>query len=85
MVYCSCRTKEKGCRGMYSPGLKKLGAEFGLTAGKGRVYGLLEGFPVSMWDGAGTKNMLIYLGEPRDAAEDAQTSGEKRRTPGTNS
>ena len=58
---------------MYSPGLKKLGAEFGLTAGKGRVYGLLEGFPVSMWDGAGTKNMLIYLGEPRDAAEDAQT------------
>ena len=58
---------------LYSPGLKKLGAEFGLTAGKGRVYGLLEGFPVSMWDGAGTKNMLIYLGEPRDAAEDAQT------------
>ena len=57
---------------MYSSGLKKLGEEFGLEAGKGRVYGLLEGFPVSLWDGVGAKNMLVFLGQPKGAEADAQ-------------
>lgn len=51
---------------MYSPGLKKLGEEFGLTAARGRVYGLIEGFPVTMWDGVGTKSLLLVFGEPGD-------------------
>ena len=57
---------------MYSSGLKKLGKEFGLEAGQGRVYGLLEGFPVALWDGMGSKNMLVFLGQPKDAEADAQ-------------
>lgn len=57
---------------MYSSGLKKLGKEFGLEAGQGRVYGLLEGFPVSLWDGVGAKNMLVFLGQPKGAEADAQ-------------
>ena len=57
---------------MYSPGLKKLGEELGLTAEKGRVYGVFEGFPVTMWDGAGTKNLLLVFGEPGDNAQETR-------------
>lgn len=53
---------------MYSSGLKKLVKEFGFEAGKGRVYGLLEGFPVSLWDGM-EKNMLVFLGWLKDAEQ----------------
>ena len=57
---------------MYSPGLKKLGEELGLTAAKGRVYGVLEGFPITMWDGAGTKNLLLVFGKPGDDAQETR-------------
>lgn len=59
----------KGAIALYSPGLKKLGKEFGLTAGKGRVYGLLEGFPIAMWDGNGVKCVMLALGRPENAED----------------
>ena len=54
---------------MYSSGLKKLGNELGLTAGRGRIYGTYEGFPICMWDGAGTKSVQLALGTPKGAEE----------------
>jgi hypothetical protein len=51
--------------------LAKLGGEFGMRPSRKTIYGVVEGFPVAMWDGMGTKaiSVAINLGECADAKE----------------
>ncbi|NLF28433.1 MAG: hypothetical protein GX592_11095 [Clostridiales bacterium] len=56
---------------MYSQGLAKLGGEFGMRPSRKTIYGVVEGFPVAMWDGMGTKTVSVAmnLGECGHAEE----------------
>ena len=56
---------------VYSSQLAKLGGEFGMRPSRKTIYGAVEGFPIAMWDGMGTKTISVAmnLGECDDAEE----------------
>ena len=71
-MYTVLAEPKRKVKGNVFAGTEKTGRGVRLTAGKAASTDFSRAFP-SPCGRRGTKNMLIYLGEPRDAAEDAQT------------